>query len=88
MKKAKKKSLLELVVATRYDASGDDRPHSPAATIENIKRHRKIIAKMRKAGITGDEINFLLDLHQADAVHFQKLVTAGDAFESKKKSLN
>ncbi len=88
MKNNEKKSLLGQVAAKKYDVSVDDDCHSPAMTIENIKRHSKIIEKMREAGITDEEINFLSDFYQADAVHVQRLLAAGDTFESKKKSLN
>jgi hypothetical protein len=84
----KKKSLVEQVLATDYAMSGARCPHSPAATINNLKRHDKILAKMRKAGVTEDEIDFLTDFYQADALHVFKLSAASDAFESGKKSLN
>jgi len=84
----KKKPLVEQVLATDYAVSGEDCPHSPAITIKNLKRYDKILAKMRKAGITEDEISFLADFNQADALHVFKLCAAGDAFESNRKSLN
>jgi hypothetical protein len=88
MKNKKKESLLGQVAAKDYDVSGSDCPHSPASTIENIKRYTRIIEKMRKAGITEGEIDFLSDSLQADALHVFKLAAASDAFESKKKSAN
>ncbi len=84
----KKKSLVGKVIATDYDLSGDDCPHSPAVTIKNLRRYDKLLGKMRKAGITEDEIDFLSDFNQADALHVLKLTSAVDAFESKKKSVN
>ena len=88
MKNKKKGPLLGQVVAKDYDVPGGDCPHSPASTIENIKRYTRIIEKMRKAGITEEEIDFLGDSLQADALHVFKLIAAGDAVESKKKSVN
>jgi len=61
MKNNEKKSLLGQVAAKKYDATADDGCHSPAMTIENIKRLDKILAKMRKAGISDEEIDFLGD---------------------------
>ena len=88
MKNKKKESLLRQVSATDYDVSGDDCPHSPASTIKNLKRYTKILEKLRKAGITEEEIKFLGDFHQADALHVFKLAAASDTFEAKRKSMN
>ena len=88
MKNKKMESLLGQVSATHYDVSGDDCPHSPTSTIKNIKRYTRIIEKMRKAGITEEEIDFLSDSLQADALHVFKLAAARDAVESNKKSVN
>ena len=88
MKRKKKESLLGKVLEKNYDASVDDGSDLRVSTLENIKRHDRILAKMRKAGITEEEIDFLLDFNQADAVHVQKLASAYYASEAKKKSVN
>ena len=84
----KKKRLIDGVLETDYAVSGTRCPHSPAMTMNNLKRHDKILAKLRKAGVTEDEIDFLVDFYQAEALHVFKHSAASDAFESKKKCVN
>lgn len=89
MKKGpKKRSLLDQVVDTKYDVNDQDCPHSPSMTIENLKRHDRILEKMRKAGISEEEIEFLGDFWQADLAHVWKLIRANEDFDCKKAAVN
>jgi hypothetical protein len=48
--------------------------YQPPASMENLKRLDAILAKMRRAGISEDDIKFLGDFYQADAMHVWKLI--------------
>jgi hypothetical protein len=58
------------------------------ATIANIKRYTRIIGKMRKAGISEKDIEWLCRYLQADVLHVQRLIAKSDAYEAKKHSAN
>jgi hypothetical protein len=78
-------SLLGQVIKQDYSAC---LYHSPAITLKNLKKHTRILRKMRQAGITEEEINFMNDFDQADAVHVLKLTQAADQIEIRKLTGN
>jgi len=84
MKTDKKRSLLVEVYEAAYEVGGR-MPHSPSMNVRNFKRLDRIIEKMRKAGITAEEINFIQDFAAADAVHFLKLTAAAEQYEEEKR---
>jgi hypothetical protein len=52
-----------------YDIYG----HPKHSTLANMRKQSRIIEKMRKAGITDAEIDWLLAYYQTDALHIANL---------------
>ena len=82
------KSLVGEVIGANYNLDRPEVPHSPSMTLKYLKRHNRIVAKMRAAGISEEDISFLSDFWQADAVHVLKLSEASDESQRKKASVN
>lgn len=66
-------SYFEKVMKAIYEP-GVERPPTPMSSREALKRHGSILAKMRRAGISEEDIQFLGDFYQADAMHVWKLM--------------
>jgi hypothetical protein len=58
---------------------------NPFTNHQNLKRLDRILTRMRQAGISEEDIEFLGDFWQADALHVWKLI---DESERKKLIVN